>query len=219
MAAGCPERGRPTGRGSSAGSTKIALAGASRSAALPGPYILDMRISADGRAGYDRVDGAVVDSGSPVSLIKSSSVPSGLYSPVGESVEQFHGINGSLLRIDGIFYGVVQTQGVCIKIKFYSVPDDAMSFGVLLGRDFLTCPLIRVTLGKTIEAVGVADAVNEILTIGGGDDPVGVHDELRINAAVGEENIKKNIKKICEAYETGYLESYLPHLAGGKLHA
>lgn len=205
LAAGCPERGRSTGPGSTKGVTEIALAGASRSAVLPEPYVLNVGISAvDGRADYDRVDGAVVDSGSPISLIKSSKVSSELCSPTGEGAEQFHGINGSLLRIDGIFYGTVMIEGIRMKIKFYTVPDDAMSFDVLLGRDFLICPLIRVTLGKTIkvEAVGM-DAVDEILAIESDGDPVNVRDKLQINEAVGEENIKK----VCEAYEAGYLGS------------
>lgn len=100
LAARCPGRERPMGAGPLAGSAEIALTGASRSVALPEPYVLNVNISA---ADYSYVGGAVVDSGSPISIIKSSSVPSELCLPAEEDVGRFYGINGSLLRINSIF--------------------------------------------------------------------------------------------------------------------
>ncbi|KMQ87466.1 hypothetical protein RF55_13252 [Lasius niger] len=95
-------------------------------------------------------------------------------------------------------------EDVRIKIKFYTVPDDAMTYNVLLGRDFLTCPLIRVTLGKTIEIIAVEEmsVVGEIMSIESGNDSVNVRDELRINENIGRDNLEE----ICEAYESYYLE-------------
>lgn len=124
LAAGCPKREHPPGARPS-GSARIASTDVSRSVALPGPYVLDVNISAvDGHANYDRVDGAVIDSGSPISFIKSSSIPNELCLPVEDDVGRFHGINGSLLCINSVFHSSVETQGVRIKIKFYTVPDD-----------------------------------------------------------------------------------------------
>lgn len=45
------------------------------------------------------------------------------------------------------------------------------------------------------------NATNEIMAIESIDNSVSVRDELQVNIAVGEENVKK----ICEAYESCYL--------------
>ncbi|XP_029160376.1 uncharacterized protein LOC114932380 [Nylanderia fulva] len=205
LAAGCPGRGRPAVAGPTAGSTEIGLADAVRPAAFPGPYMVSVDIlAADEGADFNYTDDAVVDSGSPISLIRSSNVPGKLCSLVDQSANQFHGINGSLLRVNSIFYSIVKVCGVQIKIKFYTVPDDAMMYNVLLGRDFLMCPSIRVTFGETVKIVAIEEpsTFGEIMMIESGDVSVNMCGELRIDEGIGE----KSVREISEAHEACYLD-------------
>ena len=91
----------------------------------------------------------ILDSGSPISIIKNSFVPN-LRAPVNDTHNVFQGINGSRLKISGIFEREVIIEGITIKIKFYIVPDETMNFTALLGRDFFTHPSINVTLSDRI---------------------------------------------------------------------
>jgi len=103
LAAGCPERGRSTAaRGTK--STEIALTSVARPL-LPGSYMVSVSISAvDERGGYNRVDDAMIDTGSPISLIKDSVVPSELCVPVGDNAERFFGINSVHRLVLSIFF-------------------------------------------------------------------------------------------------------------------
>lgn len=118
QAVACPGRGR-SAAATPAGTTQIVELTAGRPVALPGLYMVGVNISARGRRDLDRVGDAVIDSGSPISLIKGNHVPCDLRSPLEENESQFCGINGSRLRVDGVFHGSVTIQNVCIKIKFY----------------------------------------------------------------------------------------------------
>lgn len=61
---------------------------------------------------------AIIDSGSSISIIRSSVVVNEACSPINEDVSKFCGINNSRLKILNIFYGEVEIQGVRTKIKF-----------------------------------------------------------------------------------------------------
>jgi len=153
----------------------------------------------------------MIDTGSSINLIKDSVVPSELCVPIGDNAERFFGINGSPLSVINIFYSCVTVKDVRIKIKFYTVSDETMSFSVL-GRDFIACPSIRVTLGESVDiAAREDDVISEMMSIESGSDFCNLRDKLAINAAVGEETTKS----ICEAYESCYLaglreRSHLP---------
>jgi len=96
----------------------------------------------------------------------------------------------------------VTVKDVRIKIKFYTVLDETMSFSVLLGRDFIACPSIRVMLGESVDiAAREDDVISEMMSIESGSDFCNLRDKLAINAAVGEEATKS----IFEAYESCYL--------------
>ncbi|KYN21746.1 hypothetical protein ALC57_05880 [Trachymyrmex cornetzi] len=112
---------------------------------LPKPYVVTLRVNPSGKIG--NVDAfeidAIIDSGSPISLVRDSVVKNEFCSPVTEDTSKFCGINRSRLKISNIFYGDIDVKGVRTKIKFYVVRDRAMAFRMLLGRLFnlstITC--------------------------------------------------------------------------------
>ncbi|KYM98505.1 hypothetical protein ALC62_10783 [Cyphomyrmex costatus] len=88
---------------------------------LPKPYVVTLKVSPDGKTG--NVDAfeidAVIDSGSPISLVRDSVVKNEFCNPVIEDTGKFCGINSSRLEILNIFYGEIEVKGVRIKIKLF----------------------------------------------------------------------------------------------------
>ena len=92
----------------------------------------------------------MLDSGSPISLIKISYVPVYARTALQENENEFRGINGSQLNVLGIFYRDVEIEDIYLKIKFCIVSDDTMAFMAILGRDFSTHSSICITLGDEV---------------------------------------------------------------------
>lgn len=80
---------------------------------------------------------AVVDTGSPISIIKSELVPSILYTTQTVSKNNFCGINGAKLDICGVFETNVIINNFEMYLKFYVVSNYTMKANAILGRDFL----------------------------------------------------------------------------------
>lgn len=118
-------------------------------------YMIPVRIAIENlnRESCKYVIEALVDLESPVSLVRSDAilVESQLF--INENIPILFGINGSRLRIDGAFYGILEISGVRINMKFYAVPSETVSYNVLLGRDFLNCPQLCFILGETFEVM------------------------------------------------------------------
>nr|XP_012225735.1 PREDICTED: uncharacterized protein LOC105674166 [Linepithema humile] len=166
LARSCPERKQATVsevKEKSAQSTSTNIIEMEQNSELPRPYLINVKISSSNK--NDSVDtftiDAIIDSGSPISLVRDSVVSAASCNPVNEDTSRFCGINGSRLKILRIFYGNVEVQSVCTKIKFYTVPDDTIAFRMLLGRDFLACPSLRITLGDTVEIESVCESNSE----------------------------------------------------------
>jgi len=125
---------------------------------------------------------------------------------VSKDVNRFCGINGSRLQVLGIFHGDIEIHGVRTKIKFYTVPDGAIAFKMLLGKDFLSCPLLRVTLGNTVEIESAHELddrqVLNITVSEHTDNPC--YNELQINPAM-EQSVGNKIREI---YESCYLGNF-----------
>lgn len=81
---------------------------------------------------------ALIDSGSPISLIKSRCVGKQDRLPFNNNIS-ISGINGSQLNIKGVLIVNVVLLDYYISKKqiFYAVQDDTMSVECLLGRDFI----------------------------------------------------------------------------------
>ncbi|XP_011859227.1 PREDICTED: uncharacterized protein LOC105556736 [Vollenhovia emeryi] len=199
MARECPKRKQfPTREVSkeSAGTTSTNVV---QAVPLAEPYMVDLSISTYDKHGNSckYISDAIIDSGSPISLVRDSFISSDVILPMGDSDTRFCGINGARLRITGVFQGEINVQNVRSRIKFYTVPDGTMAYRVLLGRDFLTCPSVRVTLGKTAEIANASEesAIGEIMNIDCDENLLADRDKLQINPAIDEavaDRIRKN---------------------------
>ena len=89
---------------------------------------------------------AILDPGSPISLIESQCIPLELRQPVPLNSNEFFGINNSRLEILGVSERAVKVGGIAMKLVFYIASDTAICYMALLGRDFTRHPSIKVML-------------------------------------------------------------------------
>jgi len=94
---------------------------------------------------------AIVDTGSPVSIIKPEYALVNCRTPVTKNSYQFNGVNNSRIEILGIFEKTVKINDVDIFIKFFVVPHKTMSGEALLGRDFTSNPPIKILIDETFK--------------------------------------------------------------------
>ncbi|XP_029670499.1 uncharacterized protein LOC115239856, partial [Formica exsecta] len=149
---------------------------------------------------------AMIDSGSPISLIKNDFVPAHVCTPVTEN-QSFYGINGTKLKILGIFVKVV-VDDIELKINFFVVPNTAITCAVLLGRDFTLSPLVKILLGEKIsisragsQSVDSADFSKQILHVSYIDHPSSVAETLNIDPNLDF----KTTKRIEQLYKSEYV--------------
>lgn len=148
---------------------------------------------------------AMLDTGSPINLIKSKYIPSCSLETNIDNVS-FSGINGSPLKILGIFNSVIRIQNVDIHCKFYVVPDDTMSFPSILGRDFLAnCPF-KITVGDKIVINNVNKTENsnsdhfldEIMTIDY-DERQNPKEIVRVGEQI-DHPVRLEVENVCKQY-------------------
>lgn len=158
---------------------------------------------------------AIIDTGSPISLIKPEYAPVSLCAPYEESNREYSGVNKSPVKIFGVFEKIVKIGDVHVNIKFHVVPEDTMSGSALLGRDFISNPAIKIVIDQglkilTNESELAAEPDNFVSQLMHIDCITKSLDEpqLNINPAV-HNNVAVNLKQI---YENTYLkkESDLP---------
>lgn len=108
------------------------------------PYTLSINIKYPNGVSTDIV--ALVDTGSPVSLLKSTVVPfvSGSVPPKSDLA----GINGSKLDIVDQFSADVSHAelDVPISLNFHVVPNNTIKSDCLLGRNFLSHPRVILSV-------------------------------------------------------------------------
>ncbi|XP_078051678.1 uncharacterized protein LOC144477812 [Augochlora pura] len=68
----------------------------------------------------------------------------------------YYGVNESPLIIDGIFDSEVEINGIAIPMKFFVVPNQTMSYTVLLGRDYIMSLTIKISPGCKFDIENVA---------------------------------------------------------------
>ncbi|XP_011859156.1 PREDICTED: uncharacterized protein K02A2.6-like [Vollenhovia emeryi] len=177
-----------------------------QTAVLRKPYLVTVKIRPSENT--DKTDtyiiDAIIDSGSPISLIRNSIIENEVCSPVDTETNQFCGINGTRLEILKMFDSNVEIKGVRTPVRFYTVPDNAMAYKVLLGRDFIACPTLRITLGDTVEIESIAEEnAKQVLNVEISGNCQN-RDELQINPAIGRDNLAK----INELYESCYVQNF-----------
>lgn len=118
---------------------------------------------------------AVVDTGSPVSLLKREFVPNNNFVLKSADGCNFSGINGAKVDVLGIFETKLLVNNNMMNITFYIVSNNTMSASAILGRDLLKKPgykiefinnevnIIKVNENETVKET--VDNWNEILCI------------------------------------------------------
>ena len=181
---------------------------------LHDPYMVKVKLAIDDRTGNEcnLTVSAILDPGSPISLIKKCCVPPELCEPAPHENCEFFGVNKSRLKILGMFERDVEVEKIPVRIKFHIVRDDAISYMALLGRDFSRHPNIKITLEDrpVIEKREKSEcdndylkAVNEILSIECTNEPARKREKL---------NVKPNLDpqvadRIVDMYEDFYEEN------------
>lgn len=179
------------------------------------PYMVKVRYNDtdDDGAPREQVVNALVDSGSPISLIKGSLVPKELKLARPSSDYMFSGINGSQVDVLGIFQRDCMIENIDVSIKFYVVPDHTITCDALIGRDLISRPTVKVTFtgDKVIFENNDKSSdfiCNEIMNIECAHEPTSVKDRLNIDCKAKPE-ISKEIEDM-------YRSNYLLNLASGK---
>jgi len=93
---------------------------------------------------------ALIDTGSPIVIIKENAVPQNLIViPVSSKLS---GINKSPLKVLGVINTKVSVKDlpVDLNIIFYVVDNNTMNCNCLLGRNFINNNLIKLTFDKNI---------------------------------------------------------------------
>jgi len=169
------------------------------------PYMISITIKYPNGVSSDVI--ALVDTGSPVSLLKSTVVPyvSGVVPPRSDLV----GINQSRLSVvDQFSADIFHTDlDIPININFHVVPNDTIKSDCLLGRNFLSHPRIILSVENGTFLINFkkkSDNISfeEILSINfKSEDNSNLDIDLNIEKTLPI-NIKMKVKQI-------YIDSYL----------
>lgn len=136
----CPQM-QPSTNGPSASNSE------ERSVALfvnnvnPSAYTIPIYLEA---YNYKRCLNCIIDSGSPISLIKKSEVDGLVLNSEDTSSCSFEGINKSKLEILGSIVFKVVVVDVTIDLHMFVVHDNAIPYKCLLGRNFMCNPSLKI---------------------------------------------------------------------------
>lgn len=112
---------------------------------------------------------AIIDTGSPISLICESVVTDKIKIEPYLETKEFKGVNGSKVEIRGKLNQKMLIDNHEINVQFYVVPINTMSQICLLGRDFIANPDLNVILTKNdviVKYIEIEpDVKDEILNI------------------------------------------------------
>lgn len=155
---------------------------------------------------------AVVDTGSPISLLCINCIPNSFHlEPYNENLT-FEGINGSRLCILGRLLQKIEINEHITTLNFYVVPSNTIKCNCLLGRDFLCNADFEIVLSDKIELrkrENVSpeldlNVIEELLQIDVADCDPKV--KLDVNATLGW-SINQRMHEVFEQY---YLEPVRP---------
>lgn len=174
-----------------------------QSLSMTEPYQLPVTYTVSDDCGISRAFkiAALVDTGSPVSLIKSRYVPISSRAPVPTEGYDLCGINGSKVVILGLFRQNVCVGSVNTTLSFAVVPDSTMTFDALLGKDFISNSSVKVAFGDAIEVEHVPrendlpDLAEEILNIDISDNLGELSTELDVNSQI-DPNIALKLRRL-----------------------
>lgn len=140
---------------------------------------------------------AVIDTGSPVSLIRRSLIPEASMQPCTEDDPLCEGINKSLLRCLGkIIFDVEVPNGVKFKLCLYVVSDDTMRTECLLWRNFTKHPQLNVVISADHVEVKMAQNY-ELMAID-------LNEEQHLNLNICSEIKPEDSFKLTNTFQTEY---------------
>ena len=182
------------------------------SAAETAPYLVSLSYAVADEVGnvctYNVV--AMIDSGSPISLIKEDFVPLRARKPIVENSNAYYGINGSKLNVSALFPTNCSVGDVPMNLIFHIVPEETMNCAALLGRDFMSSPHISVSFKETAivskrDCIPATDgkqndAPNEILLIDCDVSKATNSQNLNINPQVSHSISEKLTNLFTEEY-------------------
>lgn len=93
---------------------------------------------------------AIVDSGSPICLVKSSFLPNSNFNELCSSKE-FTGINLSKNNVLGIYNVLAKVEDDKLQMRFHVISDETMCFDALLDRDFMYSPYVKLSFDNGIK--------------------------------------------------------------------
>ena len=154
---------------------------------------------------------AIIDSGSPISLMKIHYVPKGTELKKVDETVSFYGIDSSKLTFLGIYDDKFMIENIVVNIKFYVVANDKIFCNDLLRRDFISLPFLRITLGKEIEIEKIEtesedkkeydSSINKLINICYVEEAFRVKEHLKINPNLDSETSHQ----VHKLFDTVYL--------------
>lgn len=141
---------------------------------------------------------ALLDSGSPISFIKSKFVNPSIILPIENKDLEYHGVNNSKLRIMGKTKVKCQLRGLLKEIELLIVNDDTMTPAVILGRDAFRTFGLGLVKQDHFENKVEDNHLNEIMNIEVED--LNVSEMLEINAQIPVESKQQLIDLFTEIY-------------------
>ncbi|XP_072377646.1 uncharacterized protein [Diabrotica undecimpunctata] len=173
------------------------------------PYMVNVEYSA--KVGNDISSfniTALIDSGSPISIIKLKYVPHNLIIPTVEN-NKFTGINGTPLEIVGTFQKDIFINIIMVNLKFCVVPNNTISYAAIVGRDFIAQPDIQITFSKSVEISrkaidngenAVIEFINELMHIDYIDRSFNISENININPCLSFETCTEIKKMYHDSY-------------------
>lgn len=188
----CPNREKRSGNGEkSAGLMNIDVADDSGPPdEYPVPYEVQCEFNVPVEVGEEcRVTfNAVVDTGSPISLLKSEYVPNNRLVVKSADNCNFLGINGAKVDVLGIYETNVSVNNHLMYFKFYIVSNGTLTASAILGRDLLTKHGFKVEfINNTLNIINLNEECNKK------DVHVNLNEVLCIDYEIDGTDCKSNV--------------------------
>lgn len=156
---------------------------------------------------------AIIDTGSPISLIREDYVPRWACKVNPSNIVSYYGINKSKIDILNMFKIDCIVDDSPVKIKFYVVPIETITFAAILGRDYILspqCENISVLVNKvrkenTVKQTNENELKNEsndIFQIDCISEPTRAIEKLKINPQL-DYHVSKEVENL---FQREYLE-------------
>jgi len=162
---------------------------------------------------------AMIDTGSPISLIREDYAPHNIRRSIPLNMTPYYGINKSKINILGIAEVNCIVDNASVKLTFYVVPIETITFAAILGRDYIVSHGHGVSLIDKRKNENKAPDENE--QVGDLNDIFQIDCVSEIAAAIEKLNINSRLEhsdkaRIERLFVSEYLEIQSPRSNGDK---